>query len=46
MVVEETLNDRFEPLARLLDWIVHTSAELPFDFLHFGPLAFGDGLAF
>ena len=46
MIVEETLSDRFEPLARLLDRFVHTSAELPFDFLQFGPHAFADGLAF
>jgi hypothetical protein len=27
VVVEVPLNDRLEPLARLLNWIVHTSAE-------------------
>src|SRR5580704_8432006 len=37
MVVEVALSDRLEPLARLLDWIVHTSAEFLLDFLQFGP---------
>ena len=45
VIVEVALSDRLEPLARLLDWIVHTSAELLLDFLQFGPHTFGDRLA-
>src|ERR1700679_4026785 len=45
VVVEVTLNDRLEPLARLLDRIVHALAELLFDLLQFGPHTLGDRLA-
>src|ERR1700739_3007129 len=37
VIVEVALNDRLEPLARLLDRVVHTCAELLLDLLQFGP---------
>jgi hypothetical protein len=46
VVVEVPLDDRLEPLSRLLDWIVHALAELLLDFLQLGPHALSDRLAF
>ena|SRR5664280_408407 len=45
VVVEVALNDRFEPLARLLDRIVHASAEFLLNCLQFGPHTLSDCLA-
>ena len=46
VVVEVALDDRLEPSARLLDWIVHAPAELLLNLLQFSPHALGDRLAF
>jgi hypothetical protein len=45
VIVEVALDDRFEPLSRLLDWIVHAPAELLLNFLQLRPHALGDRLA-